>query len=253
MRATVIGRFVLLTGLLLVAACGDDESNSSPSPSGESTVSPSSATVPSITSAPATAVPSSMASPVSSAAISPSTTVVTIEAPPFDPVIDTSFAAVFGKQYADVIEVESFASDVSASLGETTWDTGWQSTPPEPRCTSSESYRTLWWGDLRLTFEIAPDETTILAAWSLGDPSVSPLAPLGPLPPPTERTSGLTTTEGIGIGTSLDDLTAALGQTEHYVSDGRVDIPGALVTTFLLGPDEHVTAIGSGRMECHGI
>ena len=177
----------------------------------------------------------------------------TIEPPPFDPVIDTAYAAVFGKQYADVIEVESFASDVSASLGDITWDTGWQSTPPEPRCTSSQSYRTLWWGDLRLTFEIAPDQQTILAAWSLGDPSVSPLAPLGPLPPPIERTSGLTTTEGIGIGTSLDDLTAALGQTQHYVSDGRVDIPGALVTTFLLDPDEHVTAIGSGRTECHGI
>ena len=85
----MLGRFVLLTGLLLVAACGDDESNFSPSPSGESIVSESSATVPSITSAPATPVPPSTASPVSSAAISPSTTVATtattMEPPPLTP------------------------------------------------------------------------------------------------------------------------------------------------------------------------
>jgi hypothetical protein len=175
----------------------------------------------------------------------------TIEPPGFEPVIDTAYASVFGKQYADVLDIDSFASDVSASLGDITWDTGWQITPPEHACTASQSYRTIWWGDLRLTFEIGPDGQTRLTAWSLGDPSVSSLAPLGPIPPSIEHASAMTTTEGIGIGTSLDELTAALDTTRHYVSDGRVDIPGALVTTFLLDTDQHVRAIGSGRVDCH--
>ena len=60
----------------------------------------------------------------------------------------------------------------------------------------------------------------------------------------------MTTNEGIGIGTSLDDVEAALGDRWYIVSDGRVDMPGAVVTSFLLDDDQRVVAIGSGRVDC---
>ena len=159
---------------------------------------------------------------------------------------------MFEHQYFATVDPDTFASDVNPTLGVTTWDTGWQAMPSEFVCTGNQSYRTLWWGDLRLTFEIGTDAETRLTAWSIGDPSVSALAPLGAPPPATEPSSGITTTDGIGIGSSLDELKVALGDRGYNVNGDRVDIPGALVTSFLLDDQQRVTAIGSGRVDCIG-
>lgn len=189
---------------------------------------------------------------MTAATTTPPTTAVTAttQSLPFEAVINTTSPSVFGQRYNAALDIDLFASDVSGALGGTTWDTGWQPMPPEFVCTGHESYRTIWWGDLRLTFETGPEAETRLTAWSLGDPSVSSLAPLGPLPPSSKHASGLTTSEGVGIGTSLDELEAALGDRWYHVADDRVDIPGALVTSFLLDDEQRVSAIGSGRTDC---
>jgi hypothetical protein len=171
--------------------------------------------------------------------------------PSFEAVIDTTDVSVFGKHFYDVIDLADFTDEVSAALGSTTWDTGWQLMPAEYSCTLNSAYRTMWWGDVRLTFETgAESPDTYFTAWSVGDPSVSFLAPLGPLASTTEPASGLKTRQGIGIGTALDELKTALTGHWYIVSDGRVDIPGVISTSFLLDDDSRVTAIGSGRMDC---
>ena len=166
-------------------------------------------------------------------------------------VINTANPSLFGQVFFVPLDPDTFAGSVSETLGSVTWDTGWQPMPAERACTGSESFRTLWWGDLRLTFETGPGAgETQFTAWSLGDPSISTSAPLGPPPPSTEPATGITTGEGIGIGTPLTELEAALGDRSFFVTDNRVDIPGALVTSFLLDDEQRVKAIGSGRTDC---
>ncbi|CAN0284725.1 unnamed protein product, partial [Phaeothamnion confervicola] len=53
------------------------------------------------------------------------------------------------------------------SLGEVTWDTDWQPMPAEFACTGNDSYRTIWWADVRMTFERGT-VGTLLTAWSVG-------------------------------------------------------------------------------------
>jgi hypothetical protein len=96
------------------------------------------------------------------------------QSPSFEAVIDTTDVSVFGKHFYDVIDLADFTDEVSAALGSTTWDTGWQLMPAEYSCTLNSAYRTMWWGDVRLTFETgAESPDTYFTAWSVGDPSVS--------------------------------------------------------------------------------
>jgi hypothetical protein len=121
--------------------------------------------------------------------------------------------------------------------------------PSEFVCTGSQSFRTIWWGDLRLTFETRSDEAA-LTAWSVGDPTVSGHAPLGTPPPSTEPATGITTNEGVDIGMSLAALEAHLEHRQYIAGDGRVDVVAALPTSFLLDEVQRVSAIGSGRVDC---
>jgi hypothetical protein len=165
-------------------------------------------------------------------------------------VIDTAAASVFEQHYFDRVDLDVFTNDASESLGDITWDTAWRPMPIEYSCTGNKSYRTIWWGDLRITFETGASSDVRLTAWSVGDPSVSSLAPLGP-PPPTEMAATrFTTGEGIGVGASLAELETALGDRCYNASEGRVDVPCALVTSFLIDRDQRVSAVGSGRVDC---
>ena len=256
MRRTMRRRIVL-TACVLLAACGDDASNDATTSGSLTTALPATSvpdTAPTSTApeAPAQSATDATSLPPMTSAPSPPPTMATATTEPalFEAVIDSTRAAVFGHRYFDTVDVDTFASNVSAILGSTTWDTGWQPMPSEFACTGNQSFRTVWWGDLRLTFATGTDSEVLLTAWTLGDPSVSTLAPLGSLPPSTEPATGIATSEGIGLGTSLADLESALGDRWYNVSDGRVDIPGALVTSFLLDDEQRVSAIGSGRVDC---
>jgi hypothetical protein len=250
MRRTMRSRFAVLTALVVMSACGEEASNESSSLSTPSIAARPTPVSASVRPTPSTSVLPSSASPATPPPSPPTTaTTGTTQLRSFEPVINTVHASVFGQSYAATLDIDAFASDVSGALGDATWDTGWQAMPPEHACTGHQSYRTIWWGDLRMTFETGPQPATLLTAWSMGDPSVSSLAPLGPLPPSSEPT-GMITSEGIGIGTSLDELKAALGDRPYIVIDNRVDVVGALVTTFLLDDDQRVAAIGSGRVDC---
>ena len=251
MRSTMRSGIALLTGLVLLGACGEELSSASPS---------SVATEPRLTSSAST--DSSPASTVSSVAQSslpaattagstvPTTSMATVGSLT-GAVINTANPSLFGQVFFVPLNLDTYVGSVSETLGPVTWDTGWQPMPAEYVCTGSESFRTLWWGDLRLTFETGPGAgETQFTAWSLGDPSISTGAPLGPPPSSTEPATGITTGEGIGIGTPLKELEAALGDRPFFVIDNRVDIPGALVTSFLLDNEQRVKAIGSGRTDC---
>jgi hypothetical protein len=135
------------------------------------------------------------------------------------------------------------------SVGEATWDTEWQPTPTEFACTGNQSYRTIWWGDLRMTFETAPSEV-VLTAWSVGDAEM--LAPRGPLPPVIGPATGVATDEGIGIGTPATEVTAILA--DHIYNSGsqsmQVVSSTGLATMLYFDGDEQIVGIGSSRNDC---
>lgn len=175
------------------------------------------------------------------------------KAPPpivYEPGIDLIRSSLFGLPGVTFADPDEVIDNVPDSIGDVTWDTGWLSMPVEFACTGNDSFRTLWWGDVRLTFETGPDGT-MLTAWSIGDPAVSSLAPLGPLPPEVDRrASGVVSNEGIGIGTPADDVRSALGDDIVVDEPNHLVVLGALVTQVLLDDDQRVSSIGSGRNDC---
>jgi hypothetical protein len=133
---------------------------------------------------------------------------------------------------AAVVVPDDVVETVAGALGQPTWDTGWQPMPAEFDCTGNDSYRTVWWSDVRMTFERTPIGA-ILSAWSVGDPAASPLAPVGPLPTTTDSPSGLSTQDGIGVGTPAAQATSTLRDRVYSSSaDYIVVLSGPLATSF---------------------
>jgi hypothetical protein len=168
-----------------------------------------------------------------------------------EPVIDTANGSVFGLTGVALADPDDVIAHIGEFVGEVTLDTGWLRMPVDFVCTGSDSFRTIWWGDLRMTFENGPDGTW-LTAWSVGDPSVSSLAPLGAPPPEDDRRpTGLASREGIAIGAPAEDVRAILGDRLYQDDEDRmVVLSGAIVTSILLDQDQRVSAIGSGRTDC---
>lgn len=127
----------------------------------------------------------------------------------------THAATIFGlRRFAerssdDVIHV------VSDRLGTPTSDTGFVP-PGDPfACEGDGASRIVRWGDLRMTFAFdvsAVGETTgtgdHLAAWSVGDEWAEQLSPDDDRSGPVVAT-GITTAEGIGVGSMRADVAAA--------------------------------------------
>ena len=118
--------------------------------------------------------------------------------------------------------------------------------PERWRCTQRSEYRTIWWGDLRLTFERDPDHVD-LTTWSVGDPAAA-FGPLGAIPPARDPSGVMS--GGIGVGDTRADLLASLAGRDLVIEEaGTITLGGALGFTYLLDGDV-VTGVGLGRLDC---
>ena len=113
--------------------------------------------------------------------------------------------SVFG--YSAVTEVDDSAlvDDVSEALGNPDDDTGWILMPSAYACTGATEYRSLLWADIRFVLaRSAGIGTSYVAAWSVGGTGLaySPALDGEKITEP----SGITTADGIGLGTSADRL-----------------------------------------------
>ena len=161
--------------------------------------------------------------------------------------IDLDTATVFGAAAPSIADPDDTVARISATLGAPTSDSGWVPMPAGFECTGDDEFRTVWWGNFRMTFERNPT-TQILAAWTVGDPSIESLAPIAGTAGP--GTVDITTTEGIGVGTTRADVERLLGARPNYGLDGNYAILGPGIVTFIHLDNDIVTALGGGRNDC---
>ena len=239
-----------VAGLLLVSACGT-AAESTPTPATPITDTVAS-TTPSTTPTPSTsAAPAAVEQPIT---IPPPPTSPPLTVRPAEPaaidVIDVSGRTVFGVSVFDAVDVDAVTGDVSARLGSPTSDSGWQSTVGQS-CAGSTDARVLWWGDLRMTFERYRSDGAVrdeLSAWTVGDPTLFELAPIGDVPTPSP--SDIVTLEGIGLGSTLADVGVAWAN----INDGGdsrlvvVDRGGSLAIR--LDGGDRVVGFGDGPFDC---
>jgi hypothetical protein len=184
------------------------------------------------------------------------TVATTFTTPPDPPVVDVGRgielddASLFGLIFGAEVDVDRFVPDVSTQLGEPTLDTGWLPVGDEWSCTGSTDFRTIWWGDVRTTFERSDEPIPRLTAWSVGDPSVAAGAPLGGAPSSVDP-SGVVTDRGFGTGATRSEVTSATDdigifndETDRWVvlSNGSA--------TLVQFDDDLVSGIGVSRLDC---
>jgi hypothetical protein len=182
--------------------------------------------------------------------------------------INIDRASVLGLIDGRMMEPDQVANDLQPTLGPVDHDTGWYTTPVvtyadgTDDCLGGKEYRVLWWGDLSLAFWRQP-EGVQLWSWSVGDRQASgwgdrrePYAPTNPTP------TGITTDEGIQVGSTEAEMVAVYGDhfhplgpaeadgTQRYISFGNQILGhrglGAGITVL----DGVVTGIGSARQFC---
>lgn len=241
----------VLAALIVGSACSTSTTDSSgtttsPESTVETTPSPSPSVPQPVPIAPPTTTPATTLPP----ATSPPTTVLSVDPAPIVSV-DVSGRSVFGVGIFDAVDVEAVAGDVSARLGSPTSDSGWQSMAGQVDCTGSTEFRVLWWGDFRMTFERYQGDGAVrdeLSAWTVGDPTLSGLVPIGDVPPASP--SNVVTLEGIGLGSTRANLESAWANLNGS-GDGRIvviDGGGALVVT--LDDGDQVVGFGLGPFDC---
>lgn len=185
----------------------------------------------------------------------PPTTLPPATPPSADPApisaVDVPGQSVFGIGIFNAVDVESAARDVSAQLGSPTSDSGWQSMEGQVDCTGSTDFRVLWWGDFRMTFEryqgdgIVRDE---LSAWTVGDPTLSGLVPIGEVP--ATSPSNVVTIGGIGLESTRADLEAEWANIYDSDGDGRLVVIDRGSLQITLDDDDQVVGFGDGPFDC---
>jgi hypothetical protein len=256
--------------LLFLVPRGDDDAlvptdnvsiatptTSTPGPSGATTptsnVEPHVEGTAQVTTVPMTTTSStSTTSPATSTTTTTTTTSTTTTSlpAPGSPAINVDDLSIRGWQMWDTRGPEAAISDLRDPLGEPTFDTGWLPMPDEWRCTQMPEYRTVWWGDVRLTFERSSDRLQ-LSGWSVGIPSAS-YAPQGAVPP-LSPASGAEMADGVGIGASRSSVLAALGDRDLvFEQPDGISVGGALVLVIPLDTDDRVAGFGVGRTDCIG-
>ena len=156
---------------------------------------------------------------------------------------------VFG--YAALTEVDDAAliDDVTEALGGSDADTGWIPMPEAYACTGASEYRSLLWDDIRYVltrYDSAP-QTTVLAAWTIGDTALE-YSP--PLDTGITEPSGITTDDGIGLGTSADQL-ANLDWDQSLLEHGRfLGLAGSGPVVFELDATNQVVAMSYEQNDC---
>ncbi len=161
--------------------------------------------------------------------------------------------SVFGFSYGADADPDQVVADLGPSLGNPTFDTEWRPTPasfdPNYDACFGPRFRTIWWGDFRITFEETDDSAVRVAAWTVGDPDTDTSAPLGDLP--GSRPPSGVAARGAGVGsTRADVLAVAPGDRMIGDTEDAVVVSGSVVTTFAIDGTDTVVGIGSGRLDC---
>lgn len=179
--------------------------------------------------------------------------------PPFtEPVIDSvpvvavdvSSSTIFGIGVFEAVDVDAVATDVSAQLGAPTTDSGWLPTVGQS-CAGSTDARVLWWGDFRLTFERYQGNGDVrdeLSAWTVGDPTVFELAPIGDVP--AAQPSNIVTGEGIGLGSTLAEIQSAWQNVNNGGGDQLVVVDRGGTLVIRLDNGGQVVGFGNGPFDC---
>lgn len=204
------------------------------------------------TNTPAASQPSTTAQPPTTP---PPTTLPPTTLPSADPApigaVDVPGQSVFGIGIFSAVDVETAAHDVSARLGSPTSDSGWQSMEGQVDCTGSTDFRVLWWGDFRMTFERHEGNGTVreeLAAWTVGDPTLSGLVPIGDVP--ATSPSNVVTLGGIGLESTRADLEAEWANIYDSDGDGRLVVIDRGSLQITLDDDDQVVGFGDGPFDC---
>ncbi|WP_148288540.1 hypothetical protein [Ilumatobacter nonamiensis] len=173
--------------------------------------------------------------------------------------IDSGAATVFGLHLFAERPADDVVTVVSDRLGDPTSDTGFVDTPDDQACRAPGGrYRVVRWGDLRMTFteyeNSDGDVVQSLEAWAVGDERAEQLAP-NDEPPANAEPTGLTTTEGIGVGSTRDELREAFTEDQalNDFDEDRISVvlgsaPTGVVSFVLDG--DTVVGIGSGPPDC---
>lgn len=111
--------------------------------------------------------------------------------------------SLFGFAFANEINPDAVIPTIGPVLGPPEHDTGWLPMPSALTCNGADEYRSILWGDLRIVLNATDTNSDgssdlfWLAAWSVGDVSLS-FSP--PLDVPITGASGITDSSGLGIG-----------------------------------------------------
>lgn len=150
-------------------------------------------------------------------------------------------ATIFGvAPVGDTIDVDAAIAAIDEVLGAPSDDTGWLPMPTEELpCKLNTEHREVVWSDLRISFERGSGGATI-GAWNLGRTTM-----LAPASPPLSGRSGVTTLEGIGVGSPR----SALSVYESALDSRFVVASGPMPVGFDLVEDR-VVSISSGPLDC---
>lgn len=200
------------------------------------------------TTPPASTAPTITTEPPATTTSEPPTTVDT----PSTPVaaIDLGRPEVFGYRLFAAVDVDEVRREIGTQLGEPTLDSDWQTMASE--CTGSTGYRVLWWGELRMTFERYDTDVGIVdffEAWSVGDPTVLGLAPIGDVPD-VDNPARVETTTGLGVGSTRDDVVAVADNTFEDGDSMMTVLLDTQATRFRFGTDDRVTGFAGGAFDC---
>ena len=161
---------------------------------------------------------------------------------------DIAKGTMFGFAPMNAASPEDAIALLRPSLGEVTWDTNWQPMPADFACTGNDSYRTVWWGDLRMTFE-SNSSVTLLTAWSVGAAPTG--APLGPLPP-TSLATGIETAEGVRIGLTVSEVLGIFPGLTYDDNSQSIQVVSSsgLATMLYFDTSQQLVGFGSSRNDC---
>jgi hypothetical protein len=175
--------------------------------------------------------------------------------------LDFRARTVFGFRVG-YLSVDQVLGVISARLGPASSDSGWLPAvagDPEDGCSGTPPARRVSWGDLSMVFFQVPQAgssapvSEYLSTWSVGDAAVL----FGQAAGPQVSATGLRTAEGIGVGSTIESVTAAYGQEFPFDAgnSGSQVVPGEPdqntgVAIMLLAVGGSITGIGSMVLAC---
>ena len=157
--------------------------------------------------------------------------------------------SVFGHAALTEVDETALVEDVSEALGDADADAGWVPMPSAYACTGASEYRSLLWDDIRyvLTRRDVDPGRTYLSAWTIGD---TELAFSPPLDAEITEASGITTDDGIGLGTSADQLEDLEWDQSLREDDRFLGLAGIGPVIFQLDVSNQVVAMSYEQNDC---